>query len=611
MPPEVSIPSPTLAFATSPSNSENSGTADPTVKKPTESDATRKKSDDAPVPMSPRLRGPSQGSSPLLPPAPGMPLPCLSPTLRGIAAGGISLVAGRRNISTPQFRVLYTGNADTTPKKMAGKHYVAAQNLSLVESLDVVEYDMDREDEQWLSKENAFMEPGIGKPLSEDVFEIVINCLEKQAVLLKQTEQSPSALPPITCQLARSVLIPMLKRLCGGTDQQAASVLDQWLTKVYAHWELRRQKIAPRTLLRWERPSTNLQQRAMAEPRVTLSQSPPEVTRRPSAPTQRRERTHGPPQWRPQPGVWEGMDKILPRCDIQMLQHGSKSLMGDQAAPPVLVPRHFVSSGGLQELPEMMEIPAVSRPLNPEANQALFRRFESERRGRREAEVKLKRLRQHTGEELHNLRRKMESKVEEQEQMLAAIELNLDRLQEEEAALRRRCDAEHKKYEVEHRKYEAERRTRQQRELDIEKERKKQSRERGALEKRLQDEMIRSSAVQEDARTALERGLLGDSVAKAVAGIASQAQRSLASGVEHLDKLAASRKPARALSTLVAQVQDEFGQWQRSRLQLYEDASAELASVSQQVSAPQQVPAAAPEAQPETVVAPNRMHFES
>ena len=37
--------------------------------------------------------------------------------------------------------------------------------------------------------------------------------------------------------------------------------------------------------------------------------------------------------------------------------------------------------------------------------------------------------RQHTSEELHNLRRKMESKVEEQEQMLAAIELNLDRLQ--------------------------------------------------------------------------------------------------------------------------------------------------------------------------------------
>lgn len=251
--------------------------------------------------------------------------------------------------------------------------------------------------------------------------------------------------------------------------------------------------------------------------------------------------------------------------------------MGDQAHHPLLSPRRFVPTANMQEA-EAAAQPTISRPLNPEAVQGLTRRFESERRGRREAEVKLKRLRQHTSEELQNLRRKMESKVEEQEQMLAAIELNLDRLQEEEAALRRRCDSEHKKYEAEHRKYEAERRGRQQREVDMERERKKQSRERCALEKRLQDEMGRSSAVQEDAKTALERGLLGDSVARAVAGIASHAQRSLSTGTAHLEQLAATRKPSKALASLVAEVQGEFEHWHKTRVLQYELACAQVAT---------------------------------
>lgn len=38
--------------------------------------------------------------------------------------------------------------------------------------------------------------------------------------------------------------------------------------------------------------------------------------------------------------------------------------------------------------------------------------------------------------------------IDEHESMLSAIENNLDKIAEEEVALRRRVDAEHKKYEV-------------------------------------------------------------------------------------------------------------------------------------------------------------------
>ena len=125
------------------------------------------------------------------------------------------------------------------------------------------------------------------------------------------------------------------------------------------------------------------------------------------------------------------------------------------------------------------------------------------------------------------------------------------------------CACSLSQLQAEHRKYEAERRGRQQREVDMERERKKQvklcpvtlaaqsvacSHEsdvpwRNGYKmrwvapvrfRRMQEQVDRlpmMGAAAEWCVSALERGLLGDSVARAVAGIASHAQRSLSSGI--------------------------------------------------------------------------------
>lgn len=543
-----------------------------------------------PMPLSPRLRQASPGSSPLLSPAPGMPLPCLSPTLRGVGSGVSThqLVRRKTNISTPQFRRLPDANMEAVPKKMTSKHYVAALNLSLQDALDVVEYDMDREDERWLTQQNEAAAEGV-KRLSEDVFEIIINCLEKQTVLRRDREEQGL----VTSEHAREVLLPTLKRLCGGTEEMAAHILGLWLDQVYAHWTARRAAAHGRTrggggLLRWEQPKEISEHAAQnhypqpTESSATQPQAPvPSGHRRLSQ--QRRDRST--PQWGSQHRVIDGLDKLLPRCDMVLLHKGSDWLASSTAASVTTRPFEKPEPAA----PEPAE-PEGEAPRNPEAVRGLARRFDSERRARREAETKLKRLRQHTTEELQTLRRKMDSKLDEHENMLSAIESNLDKLAEEEAALRRRLDGERKKYELEHRKYEAERRARQQREADMERERKRQSRERCSLEKRLENEMSRSSHADVNSKIAIERKLLGDAVSKVVTQVSSHAEDSLNLGKQHLDRLAVNRKPSRALGSLVGEVQAEFDVWYALRMKHYEQQVPTSAAVPE-ASAPEAPPA--------------------